>query len=87
MSAGINGRTFSKALFHQPSSLRLICCNNPACRADSRNAGEGGCRASLRVSRAETAGEIDDKSNQQNQANPAAADDRTTKVKPATAEQ
>jgi hypothetical protein len=43
--------------------------------------------ASLWVSRAETAGEIDDKSNQQNQAKPAAADDRPAKVKPATAEQ
>jgi len=87
MSAVINDRTFSKALLHQPSSLRLTCCNNPACRADSRNAGEGGCCASLRVSRAETTGEIDDKSNQQNQANPAAADDGPAKIKPAATKQ
>lgn len=38
-------------------------------------------------SRAESAHEIDDKAYHQNQANPAAADDRTSKVKPAAAEQ
>jgi hypothetical protein len=43
--------------------------------------------ADLWVSRAESAREIDHKGNQQNQANPTAADDRTTKVKPATTEQ
>jgi hypothetical protein len=34
-----------------------------------------------------SAHEIDDKANHQKQANPAAADDRTSKVKPAAAEQ
>jgi hypothetical protein len=37
--------------------------------------------------RAESAHEIDDKAYRQNQANPAAADDGTAKVKPAAAEQ
>jgi hypothetical protein len=37
--------------------------------------------------RAESAHEKDDKAYQQNQANPAAADGRTSKVKPAAAEQ
>jgi hypothetical protein len=43
--------------------------------------------SSLLAFRAESAREIDHKGNQQNQANPTAADDRTTKVKPATTEQ
>ena len=43
--------------------------------------------ARLWVSRAESAHEIDDQAYQQNQAKPAAADDRTAKVKPAAAEQ
>ena len=37
--------------------------------------------------RAESAHQIDDKAYGQNQANPAAAEDRTSKVKPAAAEQ
>ena len=37
--------------------------------------------------RAESAHEIDDEGDQQNQANTTAADERTAKVKPATAEQ
>ena len=37
--------------------------------------------------RAESAQKIDDKAYRQNQAKPAAADDRTAKVKPAAAEQ
>jgi hypothetical protein len=45
------------------------------------------CRAGLRASRPESAQEIDDKAYRQNQAKPAAADDGTTKVKPAAAEQ
>jgi len=63
------------------------CCNNPACLAESRNAGEGGRRASLCAFRAESAQEIRDKAYRQNQANPAAADDGTSKVKPTAAEQ
>jgi hypothetical protein len=43
--------------------------------------------SALWVSRAESAYEKDNKAYQQNQAKPAAADDRTTKVKPAAAEQ
>ena len=39
------------------------------------------------TSRPESTHEIDDKADHQNQANPAAADDWTTKVKPAAAEQ
>jgi hypothetical protein len=39
------------------------------------------------ASRAEAAHEIDDKAYHQNQANPAATDDRTSKIKPAAAEQ
>jgi hypothetical protein len=42
-------------------------------------------RLAFRV--AESAREIDDKADQQNQAKPAAADGRTPKVKPAAAEQ
>jgi hypothetical protein len=45
------------------------------------------CRAILLAFRAESAREIDDKAYQQNQANPAAADSRTSKIKPAAAEQ
>jgi hypothetical protein len=41
----------------------------------------------LSVSRAESAQGIDDKAYHQNQANTAAADGRTSKVKPAAAEQ
>jgi hypothetical protein len=41
----------------------------------------------LWVSRAESAQEIDDNAYHQNQAKPAAADDRTAKVKPAATEQ
>ena len=52
-----------------------MCCNNPA------------CRASLLAFRAESAREIDDQAYQQKQANPSAADDGTSKVKPAAAEQ
>ena len=44
-------------------------------------------RAGLCDSRAECAHEIEDKTYQQNQAKPAAADDGTSKVKPAAAEQ
>ena len=44
-------------------------------------------RAILRVSWAETAHEIDDEANQQDQAKPAAADDGAAKVKPAAAKQ
>jgi hypothetical protein len=53
--------------------------------APERN--DGGRRAILWASRAESAQEIDDKANHQNQSNPSAADDGTTKVKPAAAEQ
>ena len=60
--------------------------NNPACRAESRNAGEGGRCASLWAFRAESAQEIHDRAYRQNQAKPAAADDGTAKVKPAAAE-
>jgi hypothetical protein len=63
------------------------CGNNPACRAESRNAGKGGRRASLWAFRAESAQQINDKAYHQNQAKPAAADDGTAKVKPAAAEQ
>jgi len=63
------------------------CGNNPACRAESRNAGEGGRRASLWAFRAESAHEINDQADRQNQAETAAADDGTTKVKSAAAEQ
>jgi hypothetical protein len=66
---------------------RSTCSNNPACLAESHNAGEGGRRAILCTFRAESAHEIDDKAYRQNQAKPAAADDRTAKVKPAAAEQ
>jgi hypothetical protein len=52
-----------------------------------RKAGEGGRRASLCVFRAESAQEIDNQAYRQDQANPAAADDGTSKVKPAAAEQ
>ena len=45
------------------------------------------CRAGLWASRAESAQEKDDKAYRQNQAKPTAADDGTTKVKPAAAEQ
>jgi hypothetical protein len=38
-------------------------------------------------SRAESAHDIDDKAYHQNQANPTAADERTSKVEPAAAEQ
>lgn len=41
----------------------------------------------LLVSRAESAHDIDDKADHQNQANTAAADDRTAKIKSAAAEQ
>jgi len=41
----------------------------------------------LLVSRAESTHEIDDQGYHQNEANPAATDDRTSKVKPAAAEQ
>jgi hypothetical protein len=61
--------------------------NNPAFCAESRSAGEGGRRASLRAFRAESAQEINDKAYRQNQAETAAADDGTAKVKPAAAEQ
>jgi len=44
-------------------------------------------RAILRVSRTESAHEIDDEANQQDQAKPAAADDGPAKVKPAAAKQ
>ena len=44
-------------------------------------------RAILWAFRAESAHEIDDKAYRQKQANPAAADDGTSKVKPAAAEQ
>ena len=44
-------------------------------------------RASLWAFRAESAQEIDDKAYRQNQAKPAAADDGTSKIKPAAAEQ
>jgi hypothetical protein len=66
---------------------RTTGSNYPACRAESRNAGEGGRRAILWAFRAESAHEIDDKAYRQNQAKPAAADDGTAKVKPAAAEQ
>jgi hypothetical protein len=46
-----------------------------------------GRRSNLWASRAETAHDKDDQANQQNQAKPAAADDGTTKVKPATTKQ
>jgi hypothetical protein len=58
-----------------------------SCLAESRNAEEGGRRAILWAFRAESAHEIDDKAYRQKQANPAAADDGTAKVKPAAAEQ
>jgi hypothetical protein len=46
------------------------------------------CRADLSAFRAaESAREKDDKANQQNQANPAAADDGPAKIEPAAANQ
>ena len=48
---------------------------------------KGGRRGILWVFRAESAQEIDDETNRQNQAKPATADDGTAKVKPTTAEQ
>jgi hypothetical protein len=48
---------------------------------------QGRRRAILLAFRAESAQEIDDKAYHQNQAKPAAADDGTTKVKPAATEQ
>jgi hypothetical protein len=50
-------------------------------------AADNGLGYILLAFRAESAHEIDDKAYHQNQANPAAADDRTSKVKPAAAEQ
>jgi hypothetical protein len=53
----------------------------------SRHAATIRSRASLCDSRAESAKEIDGQAYQQNQANAAAANDGTAKVKPAAAEQ
>jgi hypothetical protein len=47
----------------------------------------GALRARFLVFRAESTHEIDDKAYHQNQANPTAADDRTSKVKSAAAEE
>ena len=64
------------------------CRGNPAFGDDSRSRrNEGGRRANLWASRAESAHKKDDKAYQQKQAKPAAADDGTAKVKPAAAEQ
>ena len=42
------------------SGMTRFCSNNPACRTESRNAGEGGRRAILWAFRAESAHEIHD---------------------------
>jgi hypothetical protein len=55
-------------------SPRSTCSNNPR-------------HASLWAFRAESAQEINNQAYRENQAKPAAADDRTAKVKPAAAEQ
>ena len=66
---------------------RRLSAPNPAAREQRTTCRDNPARAILRVSRAESAHEIDGEANQQDQAKPAAADDGAAKVKPAAAKQ
>jgi hypothetical protein len=81
----------------KPAILLLVkCLNNPVvvsrnltanARCRVRCVAAGRRRASLWAFRAKSAQEIGNQAYRQDQANPAAADDGTAKVKPAAAEQ